>query len=489
MKTCWCLLLVSGTALLADVQFDKPGQFFDVQPGRSRLAFPLPVKPGEVYTRATIKFRMHIGKLQPVFNSFVDLIRPAGKNYFAMQIRADRSKTLVDKMDHTQYGEVAPWKENTDYRIELVYDTVAGTLVFDAYLTDGSRFQHMETPIANRILTDNGKGISVGFGLDKVYDNAYYPPWTWTFSDLAVSLTSQQTSYWKTTYTYKTVGDLAIKADIYRTPDMTVRPTILWLHGGALIFGHRGNLAAWQAKRYVDAGYTVIAADYRLAPESKLPEILDDVRDAYKWIRDQGPALFAADPAHIAVIGHSAGGYLALMSGFIQNPRPAALVAFYGYGDIAGSWQTQPAPLAPRQQAVGKDEAYATVGTQPLSATTFAHERFKFYAYTRQQGVWPRVVTTMDPSTSAAAFRPFNPLQNVDANYPPTLFLHGDADTDVPFAQSELMKKELDARGVRTELFRITNGPHVFDGNEKDPQTIAAFSKVLEFLKQTIGPR
>lgn len=39
------------------------------------------------------------------------------QNYFARQIRADRSKTLVDRMDHAQYGEVATWKENTDYEV------------------------------------------------------------------------------------------------------------------------------------------------------------------------------------------------------------------------------------------------------------------------------------------------------------------------------------------------------------------------------------
>lgn len=39
------------------------------------------------------------------------------QNYFAMQIRADRSKTLVDRMDHAQCGEVATRKENSDYQV------------------------------------------------------------------------------------------------------------------------------------------------------------------------------------------------------------------------------------------------------------------------------------------------------------------------------------------------------------------------------------
>ena len=54
---------------------------------------------------------------------------------------------------------------------------------------------------------------------------------------------------------------------------------------------------------------------------------------------------------------HSAGGYLTLMAGFCLKPRPQALVAFYGYGDIAGPWYSRPDPFYSRQPAVSKDAA------------------------------------------------------------------------------------------------------------------------------------
>src|SRR6266480_1902458 len=43
----------------------------------------------------------------------------------------------------------------------------------------------------------------------------------------------------KRSYTYKVVGDCKIQADVYRIPDDVVRPAILWIHGGALVFGNR----------------------------------------------------------------------------------------------------------------------------------------------------------------------------------------------------------------------------------------------------------
>src|SRR5437868_3050687 len=105
------------------------------------------------------------------------------------------------------------------------------------------------------------------------------------------------------TYTYKTVGDLPIKADVYRSPGDEVRPVIVWIHGGALITGQRGGPNAEQRKRYLDAGYVIVSIDYRLAPETKLKGIIEDVQDAFKWVRSHGPKLYKIDPKKVAVIG------------------------------------------------------------------------------------------------------------------------------------------------------------------------------------------
>lgn len=48
-------------------------------------------------------------------------------------------------------------------------------------------------------------------------------------------LNGQDAMYAKTTYTYKTVGKLAIQADVYRPAGTKVLPAILWIHGGTLI--------------------------------------------------------------------------------------------------------------------------------------------------------------------------------------------------------------------------------------------------------------
>src|SRR5438876_5746407 len=146
----------------------------------------------------------------------------------------------------------------------------------------------------------------------------------------------------KKTFTYKVVDKLEIKADVYGASGRTVRPVVIWIHGGALIMGHRGGIDGTLRDKLVNAGYAVVSIDYRLAPETKLPAILEDVQDACKWVREKGPELFHIDPRKIAVMGGSAGGYLTLTTGYRVEPRPVALVSFWGYGDVAGAWYSRP---------------------------------------------------------------------------------------------------------------------------------------------------
>jgi acetyl esterase/lipase len=86
----------------------------------------------------------------------------------------------------------------------------------------------------------------------------------------------------KTTRTYKTVGDCAIQADVYRSSNPGAHPAVLWIHGGALIMGSRRAIPEAQLRRYLEAGFAVVAIDCRLAPETKLPEILQDIEDAHR---------------------------------------------------------------------------------------------------------------------------------------------------------------------------------------------------------------
>ena len=99
----------------------------------------------------------------------------------------------------------------------------------------------------------------------------------------------------KQTYTYKTVESCEIQADVYRVADDEMHPVIVWIHGGALIGGHRAGINPEQLEMYMGEGYNVVSIDYRLAPETKIKGIIEDVQDAFKWVREEGPELFNID--------------------------------------------------------------------------------------------------------------------------------------------------------------------------------------------------
>ncbi|MDA4112762.1 MAG: alpha/beta hydrolase [Thaumarchaeota archaeon] len=284
-------------------------------------------------------------------------------------------------------------------------------------------------------------------------------------------------------FDYKVVGDCTIRADVHEVSDVGVHPVIVFIHGGCLMMGNRGGHLT-PIKLLTDAGYNVVSIDYRLAPETKLEHIIEDLRDAFRWVREEGGNLFHIDPNRIGVMGESAGGYLTLMSGFVADPPPKALVSLYGYSDIDGPWYSKPDPFYRRQPLVQESSARNSVGSRTISESISPHNRRLFYLYCRQNGLWPKEVVGLDPESSPRSFDPFCPIRNITPRYPPTILLHGDQDTDVPYEQSVNMAKGLEKAGVSHRLVTILGRGHSFDdAGLSDPVVADAFQQVLAFLK------
>ena len=114
------------------------------------------------------------------------------------------------------------------------------------------------------------------------------------------------------------------------------RRTVLYLHGGAYLFGsprtHRG-ITAYLA-RHVPA--RVLVPDYRLAPEHPFPAALEDALACYRWLLSRGSAA-----REIALAGDSAGGGLALAALVALKdagePLPAAAACLAPWTDLAAT--------------------------------------------------------------------------------------------------------------------------------------------------------
>jgi acetyl esterase/lipase len=291
----------------------------------------------------------------------------------------------------------------------------------------------------------------------------------------------------KTTVTYKQAGGVDIKADVYATPATAPRPAVVWIHGGGLINGHREQVSS-EVRDFARAnGFVLVSLDYRLAPETKLPAILSDLEDAFRWLRGEGAKQFEVDPQRIAVTGGSAGGFMTLASGFRVQPPPRVLLAFWGYGDFLGEWASGPSPY-PRhneKKISAEDAARHSSGKPVADARERQGDGAAIYIHGRQTGSWARDVTGLDPRGEPEKFTPLLPVKNVSAKYPPTVLVHGTADTDVPFEQSQIMVREFEKHGVRYEFLPVQGGEHGLGGGK--PEDIAeAYRKAFEFVKREL---
>lgn len=281
----------------------------------------------------------------------------------------------------------------------------------------------------------------------------------------------------KTTVVYKKSEQFELNADFYPTSEQFA-PIIVYIHGGGLFWGSREDMKHEQIEFYVQKGFNVFSIDYRLAPETKLPDIQTDIEDALFWVKHEGTKQFDYDVEKIAVIGSSAGGYLALLSGTFET-KPKVIVSFYGYGDIRGNWAQKPSPHYKAMTAVPKELADMLVSNKVLTVGPI-EKRYAIYMHARQNGVWIDKISGIEKNELSQ----FCPINYVNTHYPPTILLHGTNDEDVPYEQSVLMSETLTKAGVDNRFITIPNGKHVFDENWHDSTVQNAFKEVIEFLNK-----
>lgn len=180
-----------------------------------------------------------------------------------------------------------------------------------------------------------------------------------------------------------------------------------------------------QFRPLLDAGITVIPIHHGSAPRFKVPEAHADVKRALRHI-SLNAATYGIDAKRLGVFGGSAGGHLSLMLGLNGDD-----------GD----------PAAEDPILRGPARIKAVVAYYPpvdLRTMTGPNERFPALDF---------------PKDQAATI---SPILFVDAKDPPTLIVHGDADTLVPLSSGKSIYEALKAAGVKTGLNIIAGGDHGF---------------------------
>jgi len=123
------------------------------------------------------------------------------------------------------------------------------------------------------------------------------------------------------------------KLDVYYPTDKKDVPVVVWFHGGGLEGGEK-----YIDAELMNAGYTVVAVNYRLLPKATIDEVIDDAAAAVAWTF-KNIEKYNGSTKKIFLTGHSAGGYLIDMIGLnktylnkygINADDVAAIVPFSG---------------------------------------------------------------------------------------------------------------------------------------------------------------
>jgi len=245
---------------------------------------------------------------------------------------------------------------------------------------------------------------------------------------------------------YKNVNSDNTRMDIYYplNPQAPV-PVVINMHGGGWNHGYKEDQGGFGL--YFDMGYAVANVEYRMTGEATAPAAVEDVRGAMMYLLNHAKEL-NIDPMKIVFQGGSAGGHLALISGYLRNnPLYDNDCVIYdgNYKIMAVIDKYGPADL----------------------------NNFMFYT---------SLVNWLGPHASDQNFiNTISPINYVNANTPPTYIIHGDADPTVPYSQSVTLHNALDAAGVRNQFTTVPGGGH---GGFSDAYNTQMENEITAFLTE-----
>lgn len=196
-------------------------------------------------------------------------------------------------------------------------------------------------------------------------------------------------------------------------------------------------LAGMGATELLNAGYTLFAINHRAAPRFRYPAAVEDSKRAVRFVRHSAER-FGIDPDRIGAIGASSGGHLSSMLG-VADETPDADTGDDGVDQQSSRVQAVVAYCPPTDLA-----GFVADGDgRPDVASSFIGAPYGFVS-----------------ERADALYREASPVSHVSTDDAPILLVHGDADSQVPYKQSETLRDKLRDAGVQTRLIQIVGGEH-----------------------------
>jgi len=219
-------------------------------------------------------------------------------------------------------------------------------------------------------------------------------------------------------------------------------------------------------KVFLDRGYTVFTVVHGSQPKFTIPEIMDDMHRAIRFIRHHAKD-YAIQPDRLGISGGSAGGHLSLMIGTAgrkgdpkakdpvdrESSRVQAVGCFFPPTDFLNYGRPGRTVFEALDEELSRFRA-------PFDFVELDPETHQF-----------RLIREKDRRLQIA--RDISPVTHVTPDDPPILIIHGDADKLVPLQQAQVIVKVLKQNGVPARLVVKAGGGHGWQDWIADESLIA----------------
>jgi acetyl esterase/lipase len=246
---------------------------------------------------------------------------------------------------------------------------------------------------------------------------------------------------------------LAMTLDVLKPSSGANGAAILYMvSGGWVSTWAPPERTAERFKFLLDKGFTVVVVRHGSSPKYFVPDAVSDVRRAVRYVRYNAKK-WGIDPNRLGVHGGSAGGHLSLMLGMASDEGdPKEQEPFMRESDRVASVVAYFPPVDLRTMARG--QVAATPG-QRFPALNFDKDK-------------------------AAAI---SPILFVTPDDPPTLLIHGDADTTVNISHSQRMFAALQENKIKSNFVTLPGAGHGFRGGDAEK----AQALLVDWFVQTLA--
>jgi acetyl esterase/lipase len=254
------------------------------------------------------------------------------------------------------------------------------------------------------------------------------------------------------------------KLDLYQAAERPVgtrSPAVVIIHGGGWTGGDKGARREFiTGTTLARAGYVCVSVNYSLVEGRRWPTNLHDCKNAVRWLRVNAADL-GVDPERIGVIGGSAGGHLALMVAYTgEDPQLAPDGPYPGVSDRISACVNM----------YGVTNLLTRRYTDPDGTPNGTLKGHSLFPESREE----------DP----AKWRLASPVSHIKRDSPPTLTLHGTADTVVDRDQARELHLSLREAGVDSTLKLVEGATHAWPLKIKSfdltGEVVAFFNRYLK---------